>query len=267
MRLWQRGSYSKMSNKFATPKRIKMILPVPVPEAGLSMFLSQYPAGFVRPDVSIDFVCAREGGTTIDSLYEATLADAFVLEAGARAEEEGYAAVCLNTMSDSGLSALRSRLTIPVVGPGQSSQLFAASLGKTFSVITMWDRWRYMYEKTAQELGITHKLASIRSIDTRPDTAELLAGKEEIVFPKLEAAARRAIEEDGADVILLGSTTMHQSHAYLAECLPVPVINPGLLALRMCETMLDLGLSHSKRAYPSPERANDDLFAAVASRL
>ena len=39
----------------------------------------------------------------------------------------------------------------------------------------------------------------------------------------IRAQTRAALEEDGADVICLGSTTMHQAAAYLAERLPVPV--------------------------------------------
>jgi allantoin racemase len=108
-----------------------------------------------------------------------------------------------------------------------------------------------------------HRVASVRSIDVRPDAQELLAGKEEIVFAKLEAEGLAAIERDGADVIILGSTTMHQSHAYLAQKLPVPVLNPGLVALKLCEMLLDLGLSHSGHAYQSPEVLNDHVFAAV----
>ena len=103
-------------------------------------------------------------------------------------------------------------------------------------------------------------MASVRHIDTRPDLQDLLEGKEEVVFAKLEAAARAAIEEDGADVIVLGSTTMHQSHAYLAARLGVPVINPGLLAYKVCEMLLELGLTHSKRAFPSPARLQDELL-------
>jgi len=92
---------------------------------------------------------------------------------------------------------------------------------------------------------------------------ELLEGKEEIVFGKLEEQGLAAIEQDGADVIILGSTTMHQSHAYLSEKLPVPVINPGLVAYKICEMFLDLGITHSKRAYPTPENLQDEnLFAA-----
>lgn len=87
---------------------------------------------------------------------------------------------------------------------------------------------------------------------------ELLEGKEEIVFSKLEEAGRKAIEEDGASVLILGSTTMHQSHNYLQENLPVPVLNPGVVAYKLCEMFLQLDLSHSKQAYPNPEQLQDD---------
>ncbi|MFT4822723.1 MAG: allantoin racemase [Halioglobus sp.] len=248
-------------------KRIKMIMPVPMPPVALAAFEAQIPPSLRRDDVSIDFVAVKEGAKILDSYYELTMADAFVLEAGLSAEEEGYDAVCINSMSDSGMAALRSRLSIPVVGPGQSCLLTACMLGDKFSILTMWDQWRPLYKKTIQEQGLAHRLASIRSIDVRPDTQELLAGKEEVVFAQLEAAGLAAIEEDGADVIIIGSTTMHQSHEYLAERLPVPVLNPGLISLKLCEMLLDLGLSHSKRAYPPPEVLNDQIFEGVPPQL
>ena len=63
--------------------------------------------------------------------------------------------------------------------------------------------------------------------------------------------------EDGADVIVLGSTTMHQSAAFLAANLPIPVINPGVIAWKQAEVLLSLGLSHSKKAFPSPGVSKD----------
>ena len=85
-----------------------------------------------------------------------------------------------------------------------------------------------------------------------------MPGKEEVVFAKLEVAAGAATEEDGADVIIIGSATMHQSHAHLAAHLPVPVISPGLLAYKVCERWIELGITHSKRAFPSPARVQDE---------
>lgn len=246
-------------------KKIKMIVPVPLPAEALQGFAAQMPEGLVRPDITVEFTGVRNGTSSLDSLFEATMADAFCLEAGIKAEEEGYAAVCLNSVSDSGLAALRSRLTIPVTGPGRASFFLAADLAKKFSVVTMWPQWHWIYDKLALETGLSSKLASIRDINTRPDTHELLAGKEEIVFEKLEEQCLKAIHEDGAHAIILGSTTMHQSHKYLSERLDVPVLNPGLVAFKQCELLLDLGLSHSKRTYASPENPADHVLSTVPS--
>ena len=241
-------------------KRIKMIFPVPMSDATRALVQSQLPLALQRPDIEVSFVGAGQVMTLADSYYDMALMEKAVIEAGIRAEEEGFDAVCINTVSDSGLAALRSRLSIPVLAPGLAAFHTACMLGQRFSVLTMWSRWYPLYRKTLKEYGLEARLASIRSIDVRPDTEALLQGKEEVVFGKLLAAARLAIEEDGADVIVLGSTTMHQAHAYLAEHLPVPVLNPGVIAYKQCELLLDLGLSHSKAAYPNPEQNKDAAF-------
>lgn len=248
-------------------RRIKMLVPVPVPPEALSRFAAQIPKHLMRPGLEVEFFGVRNGPHILDSHYESALADAFVLEAGMRAETEGYDAVCVNSMSDSGVPALRSFLKIPVVGTGHCAFLAACMLGKKFSVITMWKPWALLYDKVINQEGLDHRVASIRSIDVRPDAAALLEGKEEIVFGKLEQESRRAIEEDGADVLILGSTTMHQSHAYLAERMPVPVINPGLVAFQMCLLFLDLGLTHSKQAFPPPEKFDATIFDHVPRRF
>lgn len=241
-------------------KRIKMIFPVPMSDATRPLVESQLPPELIRPDIEVSFVGAGQLMTLADSYYDMAIMELAVIEAGIKAEEEGYDAVCINTVSDSGLAALRSRLTIPVLAPGIAAFHTACMLGQKFSILTMWPRWFPLYRKTIKEYGLESRLASVRSIDVRPDTEALLQGKEEVVFGKLLEQAQLAIEEDGADVIVLGSTTMHQSHAYLAANLPVPVLNPGVIAYKQCEVLLDLCLSHSKVAFPSPEQNKDEAF-------
>jgi len=65
-------------------------------------------------------------------------------------------------------------------------------------------------------------------------------------------------------VILLGSTTMHQAGEYMAANLPAPVINPGPVAIKMAEVFVQLGLAHSKVAFPSPSSNIDDRFFSLA---
>jgi allantoin racemase len=246
-------------------KRVRIIVPVPLPPAAVQNFASQLPAEFIAPGFAAEFAAVRNGGALGGDQFEAMLFDAFVFDAGVSAEADGCAAVCVNSLSDSGVAALRSRLSIPVVGAGQAAFLAACLLGKRFSVISMWDRWDHFYEKVLTEQRLWDRVASIRSIGVRPDTAQLLAGKEDFVFTRLEAECMRAIEEDKADVIVIGSTTMHQSHAYLSSRLPVPVINPGVVAYKACELLLTTGLAQSKRAYRAPEKPNDDIFRHVPS--
>jgi allantoin racemase len=85
------------------------------------------------------------------------------------------------------------------------------------------------------------------------------------MFEKLTAEGQKAIDEDGADVILLGSTTMHQAGDYMAAHLPAPVVNPGPVGIKMAEMLVQLGLSHSKVAFPSPATIIDDRFFSLAS--
>lgn len=241
-------------------KRIKMIFPVPMIDATRPLVESQLPPSMQRPDIEVEFVGAGQVMTLADSYLDMAVMEMAVIQAGIKAEEQGFDAVCINTVSDSGLYALRSRLSIPVMAPAITSFHLACSLGHKFSVLTMWPQWHTLYRKTTKEYGLEHRLASIRDIGVRPDTQELLQGKEDIVFAALVEAGKKAIEEDGADVLVLGSTTMHQSHEYLARHLSVPVLNPGVVAYKYCEMLLDLGLCHSKTAYPSPEANKDAAF-------
>jgi allantoin racemase len=58
---------------------------------------------------------------------------------------------------------------------------------------------------------------------------------------------------------------MHQSHAWLSQRLPVPVINPGPLSYKMAEAALGLGLSHSRQGYPKPMHPRLDMLQAMMS--
>ena len=244
--------------------RIKYIIPFPFDDQGIANRAAQIPREILGPDTEVECIPVRNSATLVDCYYEDLIFDMYIAEAGLRAEEEGYDAVVMDTVSDSGLWALRSRLSIPVVGPGLVSFAVAIMLGKRFSIITMWDKWAHLYEKNLALYGLGQKCASIRAVNIPPDVEALFTGKEDEMFAKLTAEARRAIEDDGADVILLGSTTMHQAGDYMAANLPAPVINPGPVGIKMAETLVQLGLTHSKVAFPSPSSIIDDRFFSLA---
>ena len=248
-------------------KRVLVLVPIALDEEGVANRRLQQKSVELGPDIEFDYRAVRFGPVVYDSYYDWALADVAMLEAGMGAQDEGYDAICIDTMSDSGLNPLRSVLDIPVIGPGRSCYLLALMLGSRFSVLTQWDPWKGIYKKGLQECGLADKCASIRSINMPPDVRNLLGGKEDVVFPMLVEEGLKCVE-DGAEVICLGSTTMHQAHAHLAANLPVPVLNPGPVTYKLAETLLGLGLSHSRAAYGRPSIPQADkiveMFDAVS---
>jgi allantoin racemase len=205
----------------------------------------------LQPDVSFHYRPVKAGPTSFTSPHDWLLLDIALFEAGIDAEAEGFDAVVIDTVSDSGADALRSMLDIPVLAPGRASLLFSLTLGRRFGVLAQWEPALARYRKVMDEWGLRSLCAGVDHFDTPPDFATLLTGKEDVVIPRMEAACRRLIDQ-GADVICLGSTTMHQAHGHLASALDVPVVNPGPLSYKLIQTMLSLGLQQSRTAYPKP---------------
>ncbi len=105
----------------------------------------------------------------------------------------------------------------------------------------------------------------MRSIGVVPDNKSLLSGKEDAVFPLLLEAAQNCVKEDGAQVVILGSTTMHEAHSWLSERNGVPVINPGPLTYKLAAIALDLKLTHSKATWPTPLVPKYDMIRAIGA--
>lgn len=231
--------------------RVAVVVPFQMDEEFLSLRRAQQ-GELSLPDLTLEYRTVKAGPKRFQSAYDMSLADVSVLEAGLSAAEEGFDGICVDTMSDSGVSALRSVLDIPVVGPGRVAFSTALTLGHRFSVLAMWSAWFPLYTRTTTEMGVASRCASMRALGVAPDNKGLLSGKEDVVRDLSEVAAR-CVDEDGADVIVLGSTTMHQAHAAIAQCVSVPVINPGPLSYSFMRLMLNLGLNQSREAFPRPD--------------
>lgn len=246
--------------------RLKVIVPFPLDQAGVELRRAGIPIELIPDDVELDFVAVANGPETADSIYDVFLMDMFIFEAGLTAQQQGYDAVLIDTVSDSGMKPLRSRLDIPVIGPGQVACHIALVLAERFSFLATWGKWEPIYRKIVHEYGLEDRVASIRSPDLPPDLANLITDADKTLPPLLQQA-EAAVEQDGAGAIVLASTTMWQAHDYLQERLEVPVINPGVWSFKLAELIVRLGKAHSKHDYPSPPAPVDDrIFAGLAAR-
>ena len=71
---------------------------------------------------------------------------------------------------------------------------------------------------------------------------------------KLTAVASKTIKEDNADVLILGCMSMafHDITLEIQNVLNIPVINPVKASLLSAESLVKMGISHSKIAFPTP---------------
>ena len=231
--------------------RVLVLVPFALDAIGLAKRSAQLTEAGIRADVAYDFRPVVAGPTSFQSPHDWLLLDVAILEAGLSAEADGYDAVVVDTASDSGVDALRSMLDIPVVGPGRASLLFALTLGRSFGILAQWEPALARMRKSLDEWGLNAYCAGVEHFDTEPDFVGLIGDKKDDVLPRMEAAGLRLVDS-GADVICLGSTTMHEAHRHLAARLPVPVVNPGPLSYKLVEMLLAAGLSQSRLAFPRP---------------
>lgn len=250
--------------------RIKQIIPFPLGPHDLALRAHQVPehvrgAGTVVDSVAVRNSFAMDAPRAATTYYEWALLEAYVLEAGLSAEDEGYDAVVIDTTTDSSIRALRSRLEIPVVGAGMTAYAVALVVGRRFSIVTYTDEHRFLVEDSLHSYELRDRCASVRAIGVPPVLEDAPQEAQEEEVERFVDEAQRAIKSDGADTILVASTTMHKAAAAMAAHLPVPVIDPGPMAIALAELLVRLGLSHSKLAYPSPGRIQDELLRALPS--
>ncbi len=205
------------------------------------------------PGTQVDLIDVPSGPASIESMYEEALAVPGLVSAIVQAEKDGYDGVIVGCYGDPGLYAAREMVKIPVVGPGETSAMLAAMLGHHFSIVTVTDSIVGALELLVLSAGVDRKLASVRAINV----SVLDIGKNPgIVKERALAEARAARDVDRADCIVLGCMSMAFAGVdrELSAELGIPVVNPALTALKMLESLVSAGLSHSKKAFQTPPK-------------
>ena len=119
--------------------RAAVIVPFPYDEEGLDYRRAEMEQVELSGRVTFDYKPLKAGPMHFLGRHDEMLVEFAILEAGIALAEEGYDAITVNTLSDSGVAELRAVLDIPVVSNGKSSLLYALTLGTRFCVIAQTD--------------------------------------------------------------------------------------------------------------------------------
>jgi len=199
----------------------------------------------------LDSVGVKKGPTSIESRYDAIMASPDILRVIKEAEDEGVDAVVVSCMGDPGVMAGKELVNIPVLGTCETSLLVACALGDKVSIVTVLQNEACAIEENARAYGLSHKLASVRSINI--PVLELSKDMDRTLNALVEES-KKAVEQDGAKSIILGCTGMTGLGAKLAERMDVPVLDPLLVTIKFAEMLVVQGLKPSKLTFPTPPK-------------
>lgn len=191
---------------------------------------------------TIRAVTSKSGPVSIEGYYDEALSVPGLLaevEAGDSAGADAHVIACFD---DTGLDAARCLSGAPVIGIGEAACHVASMVACSFAIVTTLRRSVPALRNNVVRYGFGQQCVSVRATDV-----EVLAIDSD---PKALAAIERevcgALDEDGAEAIVLGCAGMADLASDLSERHGVPVIDGVVAAVAMAQGIASIGVSTSK---------------------
>lgn len=209
-----------------------------------------------RIDTEVTVVRAEGAPPAIQSAEDAALAIPYVLEHIRRANAGDVDAIIIACFSDPGLEPAREISDVLVLGIEETTLHIAATLGHKYTILTPSAGRIASKEQDVRRFKAEAACASVRALgmsvtETESDPKRT---KERII-----EIARAAIEEDRAEVLILGCAGMAGYAEDVERELGIVVLDPISVTLKVAEGLAELGVRHSKRglyATPPDSRAS-----------
>ena len=215
------------------------------------------------PSTEIVAVNPEFGPASIEGYYDEAFSLPGLLDEIAKGE--GSDAFVIACFDDTGLEAARCATAAPVIGIGEAAFHMAGLIAETFSVVTTLSRSIVPIERNLAKYGLIARCARVRAAEV-----PVLSLEEEgsPARQRIEDEIARALDEDGAEAIVLGCAGMADLAKALGDKFGVPVLDGVVCAVALAESAARLGLRTSKRNTYAPPRAKPyaGAFARFAPR-
>ncbi|MCY1667782.1 aspartate/glutamate racemase family protein [Rhizobium sp. SL86] len=190
-----------------------------------------------QPGTQIRAVTASEGVPYIATRAEAQIGGRTLLDLLAE-NRAGRDAAIVAAFGDPGLFAARQLFDIPVIGLAEAAMLSACMLGGRFGIVTFSPVLRHWFEDCVAMHGLTARCSGIRTPDATPggDVAMVQEERED----QLVELCLKAVEADGADVIIPAGAPLTGLAEKIRERVPVPVVDQVVAAVKQAEAIVAL---------------------------
>ncbi|MDN5581589.1 MAG: aspartate/glutamate racemase family protein [Corynebacterium sp.] len=191
----------------------------------------------------------RFGAESVEGNMESHLAAVGVMDAVSRYDGP-FDAVIQAGFGEHGREALQEMLDVPVVDITEAAGHVASLVGRTYSVVTTLDRTVPLIEDRLTLAGLDRSCASVRASGLSVLQLEESA---QAAVEAIAEEARIAVEQDRAEVIVLGCGGMAGLDDAVRAATGTPVVDGVAAAVQLAESLVNLGLTTSKvRTYAAP---------------
>src|SRR5689334_14001734 len=172
------------------------------------------------PGTEVVAVTAPYGVPYIATRAEAVIGGRVALELLAE-HAGGCDAAVIAAFADPGIGGARELLAIPVIGMAEAAMLTACMLGRRFAIVTFATAMAPWYRECVDYNGLSGRLASIRCVPGGFRDINTVAEEKADV---LVEACHAAVEQDEADVVILGGAPLAGLAARIADRVKVPLV-------------------------------------------
>jgi allantoin racemase len=203
--------------------------------------IAQAARAVARPDTEIVAASSQDGPASIQGFLDvATCVPGLLNEVVQHKEVDAIVIACFD---DTGLDAVRSLVSVPVLGIGEAAYHAASMIANKFSVITTLSRSVPGLENNLLRYGLAQKCACVRA--TEIPVLKLEEG-DPATLDKIRLEIHASINEDKAEAIVLGCAGMADLMAQLSEEFGLPVIDGVSAGVTFAEALVNNSLRTSK---------------------
>ena len=194
----------------------------------------------------------QDGSVTIECEYDEVYSAPQVVSL-AVAEAGNVDGVFVNCFGDPGVRAVREKLKVPVFGGFEPAIYLGLGLGDTLGIVTVLKNVVPMIRGAIARAGLERRVVSVRTLDL----PVLELQDREKLMANLYEQCRKAIEEDGVSVLVMGCTgivgvTDEMTARLQADGYDVPVLEAAQCAIMLTELYARMGLYQSRLTYMEP---------------
>ena len=227
--------------------RIKLINPNTT--LGMTEMIGSCARAVAAAGTEVVATSPASGPPSIESWYDEALCLPGLLAEVGSGERDGFEGYVIACFGDPGLDAAREVARGPVVGIAEAAMHLASLIAPSFSIVTTLSRTRGMAWHLAERYGMKRFCRSVRATDIAVlDLAE--PGSD--ARRRIVAECRAAIDDDGAEAIVLGCAGMADLCDDVSQAVGVPVVEGVAAAIKCVEALVALGLRTAKRGEYAP---------------